>query len=172
MRARGGGVITAAAFGGIPIGAIVGGVLVESTGLTNAILVGTAAYFAASMSPVVGYRLWREIDDTTPKQQQPWIGHVLAGLRVSLHYTDGEWSLSARHRGRRIASQPVEPKVAVDALARLENEPVHAAVSEVLTHDRSLAEAQVHKARQRIAGYGQYAADGGVSYPYPPVDPR
>jgi hypothetical protein len=172
MLARVGGIITAVAFGGVPLGGIIGGLLVESQGLANAILIATAAYFVASMSPVIGYRLWREIDDSATKPKQPWIGHVLAGLRISLRYANGEWTLSTWRRGRRLARQTVEAKVAVNALARLQAEQVHAAVSEVLHHDRHIAQAQVRKVRQRIDVFGQYAADGGVSYPYSSLEPR
>ncbi|GIH09046.1 putative drug antiporter protein precursor [Rhizocola hellebori] len=172
MLARVGGIITAVAFGGVPLGGIIGGLLVESLGLVDAILIATAAYFMASLSPVFGYHLWREIDDSAPKQKQPWIGQVLAGLRITFRYVGGEWTLSVWRRGRWLGKHSVEAKMAVNALARLETEQVHAALNEVLHHDRSLAEAQVRKARQRIEAFGQYAADGGVSYPYSPLEPR
>jgi MFS family permease len=172
MLARVGGVITAVAFGGVPLGGIIGGLLVESLGLVNGILIATAAYFVASMSPVFGHRLWREIEDGAPKQQQPWIGQVLTGLRFIMRYADGEWTLSIWRRGRRLGKHSVEAKMAVNALARLESEQVHDAVGEVLQHDRARIESQMRKARQRIDIFGQYAPDGGVSYPYSPLEPR
>jgi predicted MFS family arabinose efflux permease len=172
MLARVGGIITAVAFGGVPLGGIIGGVLVESVGLADGILIAAAAYFVASMSPVFGHRLWREIEDGAPKPQQPWIGQVLTGLRFRLLYANGEWSLSIWRRGRRLGRHSVRAKTAVNALARLENEEVHTAMNEVLHHNRERIEAQVRKARQRIDEFGQYAPDGGVSYPYSPLEPR
>ncbi len=172
LLARVGGIITAVAFGGVPLGGLIGGLLVESVGLANGILIGAGAYFAASMSPVFGYRLWREIDHSAPKPAQPWAGQLWAGLRISLRYRDGQWSLLARRRGRRVASEPVAAAVAVHALALLRAEPVHAALTEVLQHDVAQAQAQLRKARQRIDTFGHYDFAGGVSNPYPPLQPR
>lgn len=172
LLARVGGIITAVAFGGVPLGGIIGGLLVESIGLANGILVGAAAYFLASMSPVVGRRLWREIDDGATPTAKPGAGQLWAGLRISLRYRDGRWSVLARRRARLVARQRLEAGVAVRALAALGAEPVHAAVSEMLRHEVAQTQAQLRKARQRIDSFGYYDFAGGVSNPYPPVRPR
>ncbi|HCT78531.1 MAG TPA: MFS transporter [Micromonosporaceae bacterium] len=154
MLARVGGIITAVAFGGMPLGGLLAGFLVQTLGLTNGILVTTALYFLVTLTPVIGYRLWRELNDTAPPRPVPdgistlpqlyEIGRATMGPRVTLRYAKGEWTLRARHRLRTVARrQVVEPKIAVNAVAQLDIEPVRTAVRQALDHDRVLTERQI-----------------------------
>ena len=70
MLSRMGGIITAVAFGGAPLGGVFAGFLVQYLGLTNAILVATGLYFTVTLTPVVGRRLWRRSHPALG--DQPW----------------------------------------------------------------------------------------------------
>ncbi|MEU7820245.1 MFS transporter [Catellatospora sp. NPDC049133] len=162
MLSRMGGIITAVAFGGAPLGGLLAGYLVQFLGLSNAILVATGLYFAVTLTPVIGHRLWRELDDTAPPPPKPGDGKPLPALyglagaatgpRVSLRYADGRWTVRARHGLRRLVSErPLPPKTAAAALARLEAEPVLSAVRAAIEHDRALTENRTRAVRTQVA---------------------
>lgn len=67
MQARVFGVLTAAVLAAMPIGALLGGSLVEAVGLRSALLIAGACYLLATTSPFV-FSVWRELDD---KSGQP-----------------------------------------------------------------------------------------------------
>ncbi|BCJ74466.1 putative drug antiporter protein precursor [Catellatospora sp. IY07-71] len=161
MLARMGGIITAVAFGGVPLGGLLAGYLVRYFGLTDAILVATGLYFAVTLTPVIGHRLWRELDDTAPAPPKPGDGKPLPALyglagavtgpRVSLRYADGGWTLRARRGLRRLARQrPVAPGAAVGALARLDVPPLHAALRETVAHERARVADRTRTVRTRV----------------------
>ncbi len=161
MLARAGGIITAVAFGGLPIGGVIGGILVQTLGLNNAILAISGLFFLVTLTPVVNYGLWRELNDTastSPARQSSTrlhrfyaAGAIMTGLRLHLRYADAHWSVRVK-RGLRtvVHRQPVEPKVAVAALTGLDFEPVDVALHEVLHHDRFVVSRQVGRMRGRV----------------------
>jgi MFS family permease len=162
MLARVGGIITAVAFGGMPLGGIIGGASVEWLGLTNGILACTALYFCVTLAPVAGYRIWRELNDLSAKKPTPdgatalpqiyGLAGIATGPRLTLRYADGDWTLFARHGVKRLVRrQPVEPKTAVSALTQVDVVPVQEAVREVLEHDRALAARRTRLLRARTA---------------------
>jgi MFS family permease len=162
MLARVGGIITAVAFAGIPLGGLIGGALVQTLGLTNGVLLATAIYFVVTMAPIAGYRLWRELNDASPKKPSAddaaalprlyAVSGLATGPRVTLRYTAGEWTLRARHGLRTLVRRrPVPSKVAISALAQLDVAPVEAAVREVLAHDRVRVERRVQWMRAEQA---------------------
>ncbi len=69
MLARVGGIITAVAFGGAPLGGLIAGFLVQTTGLIEGILIASALYFLVTLTPVFGYRLWRQLNDVPSKKE-------------------------------------------------------------------------------------------------------
>ncbi|MBB5873283.1 MFS family permease [Allocatelliglobosispora scoriae] len=158
MLARVGGIITAVAYGGIPLGGILGGVLVSQLGLVNGILAGTALYFIVTLAPVAGYRTWRELNDVHSKKptadgltalpQLYAVGGAAAGPRLTLHYSKGVWTMRARHGLRvLVRRQRVQPKIAVNALTQINVEPVQEALREALGHDQVLAQRQYRRVR-------------------------
>lgn len=62
LHARVLGMSLALSWAGIPLGGLVGGLLVQWLGLTSALLVFAALYFAATLLPFVD-RTWRRLDD-------------------------------------------------------------------------------------------------------------
>ncbi|MEU8074936.1 MFS transporter [Catellatospora citrea] len=170
MLSRMGGIITAVAFGGAPLGGLLAGFLVRYLGLTDAILVATGLYFAVTLTPVIGHRLWRELDDTAPPKPRPGdtkplpalygLAGAAAGPRVSLRYAEGRWTVRARHGLRRLLPErPLPPGTAVAALARLEVEPVQSALRATIDHDRALAEQRTRTVRARLAHLEPQLAD-------------
>ncbi|GHJ47259.1 putative drug antiporter protein precursor [Catellatospora sp. TT07R-123] len=170
MLSRMGGIITAVAFGGAPLGGLLAGYLVQYLGLTNAILVATAMYFTVTLTPVIGHRLWRELNDTAPPRPRPGDGRPLpllyglagaaTGPRVSLRYADGLWTLQARRGLRSLARrQRVVPKTAVGALSRLDVPALRTALHETIQHDRALAERQTRQVRGQVAHLDRVLAD-------------
>ncbi|MEV4414358.1 MFS transporter [Catellatospora sp. NPDC049609] len=170
LLARMGGIITAVAFGGAPLGGLLAGFLVQYLGLTNAILVATALYFTVTLTPIVGYRLWRELNDTAPAKPRPGDGRPLPqlyglagaalGPRVTLRYAEGRWTVGARHGLRRLLpTRPVAPAAAVTALTRIDVEPLHTALRGAIDHDRGLAEGRARLVRGRLVRLQRHVED-------------
>jgi MFS family permease len=170
MLSRMGGIITAVAFGGAPLGGLLAGFLVQYLGLTNAILVATALYFTVTLTPIVGYRLWRELNDTAPARPRPGDGRPLPqlyglagaalGPRVTLRYAEGRWTVRARHGLRRLLpTRPVAPAAAVTALTRIDVEPLHTALRGAIDHDRGLAEGRARLVRGRLVRLQRHVED-------------
>ena len=61
MQARVFGVVTAAVLAAMPVGALLGGSLVDAIGLRPALLVGGAAYLLVTVGPFV-FPAWRQLD--------------------------------------------------------------------------------------------------------------
>jgi MFS family permease len=61
LQARVFGLATAVAWAGLPLGSLLGGLVVSGTGLRPALLITSACYLAVALIPVVGYRTWRRI---------------------------------------------------------------------------------------------------------------
>ena len=68
-RARVLAAMTAIGYGGIPLGGLLGGVLITSFGLATALFACGAAYFAATLAPLG--RTWRGMDRRRPAAVQP-----------------------------------------------------------------------------------------------------
>ncbi|WP_412542477.1 MFS transporter [Longispora sp. K20-0274] len=66
MQARLFGVFTAVAWGGIPLGSLVGGWIADEYGLHFTAVATGALYFLATLTPVIGRRTWRQLDDKRP----------------------------------------------------------------------------------------------------------
>lgn len=62
MLARVGGLATAVAWAGIPLGAVLGGWTVEAFDLTTALLLAGGLYLAATLIPVINRRTWRTMN--------------------------------------------------------------------------------------------------------------
>ncbi|MBV1856094.1 MFS transporter [Catellatospora tritici] len=160
MLARAGGIIIAISFAGIPLGGIIGGVMVQELGLTNGILVTTVLYFAVSLSPIIRHRVWRQLNDAGSRGPKadgsalPWgyaLGPAVFGPRVTLRYADGQWSVHARQGGRRLLRpRPVAPKAAMHALAQLDITPVHEAVRELVQRDHAATERKALRKRAEL----------------------
>jgi MFS family permease len=67
LRARALGTIRATAWIGIPFGALLGGLLVQSLSLRTAVIIFAAAYFATTLAPFV-LPIWRELKRPDPSQ--------------------------------------------------------------------------------------------------------
>ncbi|MFC0430498.1 MFS transporter [Kutzneria buriramensis] len=65
MRGRVFGVVSAGALAGMPVGALLGGAVVELFGLTSALLLSAALYLTVTMCPFV-FRVWRRLDEPVP----------------------------------------------------------------------------------------------------------
>jgi MFS family permease len=63
LQARVFGLTGAIAHGGLAIGGLVGAWAVAGLGLTGGLVLAGVLYFAATLTPVWGYRTWRQIDD-------------------------------------------------------------------------------------------------------------
>jgi predicted MFS family arabinose efflux permease len=63
MMARVQGLMTAVAWVGIPLGGLIGGWLVEATGVHPAMLAFGIAYGLVTLAPLVWRRTWRHLDD-------------------------------------------------------------------------------------------------------------
>jgi hypothetical protein len=119
-------------------------------------------YFAATLVPVIRHDLWRELDDAAPSRPIFSELSVLpatyglvrgaVGVRVTLSYAAGRWTLSARNGLRALAHrQHVEPRVALEGLTRLAVPAVSDAVREALDNDRARAAREVDRARAELA---------------------
>ena len=62
MRARVLGAVTGLAWAGIPLGGLLGGVLVSGLGTTVAIVAVGTAYLLVTLDPLVRRRIWRQMD--------------------------------------------------------------------------------------------------------------
>lgn len=170
MLARVGGNMAAVSFGGIPLGGLFAGWAVTTLGLHQGILLASVLYFAVTLTPVVRHRTWRELNDATRKR--PSIGdeadlprtyamaRTATGLRVTLSYVDGEWSVRASQGLRTLARRrPVRPSVARQVLSQLDIPAVHDAVHDYVYRDRALIAHDTQQLRERVAAWELISAD-------------
>lgn len=68
LQARTFGVTGAITFGGTPLGGLIGAWAVSGLGIRGGIVLSGLLYFAATLSPIVRYRTWRQMDDPPPEQ--------------------------------------------------------------------------------------------------------
>lgn len=131
LQARVFGLTGAFIYGGIPLGGLVAAWFVTGFGLKGALIMAGLFYFAATLSPIFGYRIWKQMDFAptdpamaarrTPPPLPDWfesfvaLGHrylppavtgaVQPPITVTLTYAHREWTVSAKH-GRRVLSKP------------------------------------------------------------------
>jgi MFS family permease len=161
LLARVAGISLAIMFGGIPLGALIGGVTVQTLGYTSAGMLLWVLYFVCSLAPVALFHTWRELNDTNIKpsvqvgQALPRLyalGATTFGLRVTLRYLDGRWWVDARSGLRPlVARQLIEPKIVMAGLSWLSMTEVHAAVRETLSGERVAVEHAAAALRERLA---------------------
>ncbi|WP_155372359.1 MFS transporter [Catellatospora vulcania] len=169
MQTRVFGLTGAITFGGIPLGGMVGAWSVETLGLSGGLWLAGAAYFAATLTPVFGWRLWQQINDIKPGQAAPaaplWqeylselgrrMGLVDTGpavpVSVTLAYAAGGWTVTAR-RGRRRLIRPyaVSSAAALRHVAALELPEVYGTVEELHLAPRRDAEQRAAAVRANL----------------------
>ena len=116
LQARVFGLAGAMTFGGIPLGGLVGAWLVQSFGLDMSLVVAGFCFLGITLSPIIGYRIWKQMDVPPPDPDKPgsqaapplpdWIeslgllskrtlpaavtGVLQAPIIVTLSYMDGD----------------------------------------------------------------------------------
>ncbi|MBV1851673.1 MFS transporter [Catellatospora tritici] len=181
MQARVFGLTGAITFGGIPLGGAVGAWAVETFGLRGGLLLGTAVYFTATLTPIFGWRLWRQLNDlpaTRPGTELPpvplWqeymvevgrrIGLADTGpavpVSVTLAYAGGGWTVTARRGRRKLAPPyPITPAEALKHVSALEVPAVSEAVEEVHRAERDAVARRAATVRANLAALEHTAAD-------------
>jgi MFS family permease len=71
MQARVFGLCTAVAWGGIPLGGLLGGWAADTFGIGTAAIAAGCAYFAATLTPVFGANTWRKLDEKPTSESGP-----------------------------------------------------------------------------------------------------
>lgn len=71
LQARVFGLTGAAAFGGMPLGGILGAWAVAAFHLTGGLLIAGGLYFLATLTPAVRRRVWRQLDDHPVPEAEP-----------------------------------------------------------------------------------------------------
>ncbi len=181
MLARAGGIITAVAMAGIPLGGVLAGLVVERLGLVNGVLLASLLYFAVTLTPVIRHRVWRELNDAgarapaadpaVPLPKGYGLAAAALGPRVTLRYADGRWTVHARQGVRTLARRrPVAPKAALHALTRIEVPAVHAAVSELAGRERDTTRSAASRKRAELARMEYVMSDinAGLRAPHLP----
>lgn len=147
LQARVFGLTAAVAYAGLPLGSVLGGATAEYLGLTWALFLVSTVVFAATLSPVVGYRTWREMDSGSPTDVDR-----SGPLRVTLAYEAGQWRLSAR-RGRQslVAPRAIEPAQALRHVARLELPEALVAAEEIVSAQRDETKRRAEALRAELS---------------------
>jgi MFS family permease len=162
LLARVSGICTAVMFGGLPLGPLIGGFAVQRLGFTNAVLLTSLVYFVSTLVPVVRYFTWHEFNDAAPARpafaelaELPRSYALLRtafGLRVTLRYRDGRWTVSARRGLRALAYQrALPPSAALDSMRRLTVPAVYDGLREVLGDERGRMEREAARLRAELA---------------------
>ncbi|GAA1614557.1 MFS transporter [Catellatospora bangladeshensis] len=164
-QARVFGLAAAFAYAGLPVGSLLGGWLAQSAGLTAGLLVCGLLLLAATLSPVFGYRTWRELDHTTTAFALP---EPVPPLTVTLAYADGTWRLAAA-RGRTGLGPPrdLDAADALRTVAGLDLPEAYAAAEHIVTGDRDQARAEAERLRAQLAAAEArlYALDSAATAP-------
>ncbi|GAA3438879.1 hypothetical protein GCM10018954_084980 [Kutzneria kofuensis] len=71
------GVVAAGALAGMPVGALLGGVVVQLAGLTAALLAAAALYLTATLCPFV-FPVWRQLDGKVGESSGDHVGGAVA----------------------------------------------------------------------------------------------
>jgi MFS family permease len=182
------GVTAAITLGGVPLGGMVGAWLLDAFGLTRGLLIAGGMFFLVSLTPLLGYRTWRQIDATIEGRRQPrpnelgrlilvGLTRVFRPIRVALRFgreprprpitvtlrydtKAGTWLVGAR-KGRRSLGRP-EPISASEAVRRastLEVSGLCEAVKQVNAAQMAAAEQRVEQLRGELARVEQRLAE-------------
>jgi MFS family permease len=164
MQARVFGLTGAMVFGGIPLGGLVGAWFVEGLGLRGGLVMAGVIYCAITLSPIIGYRVWRRMDDTAPgaagqsdivdsvaflvHRSLPTAvtGALQKPVSVSLVYADREWMVA--YGG---SAFPIEPLTVLQAVKVLDLPPVYETVEQVQAADIAQDRARIEEIRVAIA---------------------
>lgn len=178
MQARVFGLTGALTFGGIPLGGLVGAWFVQGLGLTGGLFLSGCLYFAATMSPIIGYRIWKQMDDppldpSGPARRVPaplpdwveslnslshrWLPVAVTGIAqppvtVTLTHADRQWTVSARSGRRKLMDpQPIASTEVLQTIKVLDLPEVYEAVEAVHAADLRLAAREVEQLRAGLA---------------------
>jgi|KBSSwiStaDraftv2_1062776.scaffolds.fasta_scaffold84956_2 MFS family permease len=169
MQARVFGLTGAMVFGGIPLGGLVGAWFVEGLGLRGGMILAGICYMTITLSPIIGYRIWRRMDDTAPgaagqsdlvdsvahlvhRTLPPAVtGALQKPVEVSLVYTGREWTVAFGGTSHAIA-----PQTALQAVKQLDVAPVYDTVERLQSGDlaRDLARAEQLRAALAVLDLG------------------
>lgn len=148
-QARVFGLAAAFAYAGLPVGSLLGGWLAQGAGLSAGLLLCGLVLLAATLSPVVGYRTWKQLDDTTTAFDVP---EPVLPLAVTLIYADGTWRLLAT-RGRRELGVPreLDAATALRTVGALEVPEAYAAAEGIVAGERAEVRAEATRLRAQLA---------------------
>ncbi|MEV0460306.1 MFS transporter [Catellatospora methionotrophica] len=148
-QARVFGLAAAFAYAGLPVGSLVGGWLAQSAGLTVGLLVCGFVLLAATLSPVFGYRTWRQLDNTTTAFAVP---EPVPPLTVTLAYADGTWRIGAtRGRTELTAPRELDAATALRTVERLALPEAYAAAEHIVSGEREEARTEAERLRIQLA---------------------
>jgi MFS family permease len=173
-QARVFGLAAAFAYAGLPVGSLVGGWLAQGVGLTAGLVVCGLVLLAATLSPVFGYRTWKQLDDTSTAFDVP---ETVPPLTVTLAYADGTWRLLAtRGRTELAAPRELDTAAALRTVGALEVPEAYAAAERIIAGEREQAKAETDRLRALLADAQARLARLDVGYPAPeltaPGEPR
>lgn len=186
LQARVFGLTGAIVFGGVPVGGLVGAWFVEGAGLQGALILSGILYFTATLSPIFGYRVWKQMDDPpeTGNRREPpplprWVESMrdvaqrtlptaLTGLAtppvvVRLSYASGTWKASARHGLRRVAKpRGIASGEVVNSLKVLELPDLTETVEQLHAADLDVLRRRAEQLRAAIAAREALAVELGA----------
>lgn len=161
LQARVFGLTGAVVFGGIPLGGLVGAWFVEGAGLKGALLLAGTIYFFATLSPIVGYRVWKQMD-ADPKPLPDWVASLgtlaqrtlplgVTGLSyrpiaLTLLYEEHEWSASFKR-----ARKPLAPIEVLQAVKQLDLPDLYETVEQIQAADAARMRARAELLRAEVA---------------------
>ncbi len=185
MQARVFGLTSAVVFGGIPLGGLVAAWFVDSLGLQGGLVAAGICFMAITLSPIVGYRVWRRMDDTAPGAagQSDLVdsmaflvhrtlptavtGALQKPLEVSLVYDGREWTVHFEGRKHRVS-----PLTAVQAVKQLDASPVYETVEQMQAIDMARTRARVDDLRAMVRILELASGRQGQQYPEGGPRPR
>ncbi len=178
MQARVFGLTGAMTFGGIPLGGLIGAWLVHAFGLDWSLILSGLCYLTATLSPIIGYRIWKQMDDPpmadgvplrrTPPPLPDWLeslglltkrtlppgltGVLQAPIIVTLSYMDGLWTVMAYQGRHRIAEpRPVSSTKVLQTVKALDLPELYETVELVHNKDMEAIEGRIKRLRDELA---------------------
>jgi predicted MFS family arabinose efflux permease len=153
LQARVFGLASAFASAGLPIGSLLGGWVAQTLSLTIGLMVFGVALFAATLTPILGSRTWRELDDQSAPAGDSGGGIRLpAPLTITLAYAKGEWRLAAQQgRAALGSSRAIEPAEALRTVALLQLPEALAAAETIVEAERADAQREAERLRRELA---------------------
>ncbi|WP_155371681.1 MFS transporter [Catellatospora vulcania] len=148
-QARVFGLAAAFAYAGLPVGSLVGGWLAQGAGLTTGLLVCGLILLAATLSPVFGYRTWKQLDDTTMAFDVP---EPVLPLTVTLAYAGGTWRIAAT-RGRAALAPPreLDGATALHTVGALDLPEAIVAAEHIVSGEREKVRVEAERLRAQLA---------------------